>query len=351
MSVTIKDIARMAGVSHTTVSRALRGMPGVSEETRQRILEIASRLRYRSNAIARGLVTHRSQSIGMLVPDMTNPFYVQVAKGAENVASHANYSLLICNSDHIQEKEIKYIDFLREKQVDGLLVVPLQRENRHFVDLFLDRVPLVFIDRFFPELPAPYVITDNYHGERQAVEHLISQGYERIAFLVGTRGGYAAEERLRAYCDAIEKAGLPLEKELILETRGGFQDGYQRAKDVLDMHPLPDAVLAANDVVALGIMRYFSECDIRVPEDIAIIGFDDIDFAEMLPVPLTTVRQHPLEMGTSAAEILLGLIEGKQEETSHQLTLGAELIVRQSCGYSRKKETDRKGHSDAARYN
>lgn len=335
MNVTIKDIARMAGVSHTTVSRALRGLPGVSEETRQRVLELADKLRYRSNAMARGLVTHRSQSIGMLVPDMTNPFYVQVAKGAEDIASNANYSLLICNSDHMQEKEIKYVDFLREKQVDGLLVIPLQKESRHFIDLYLDKIPLVFIDRFFPELPAPYVITDNYHGEKQAVEHLISQGYKRIAFLVGTRGGYAAEERLRAYCDAMKKAGLPLEKELILETRGGFQDGYQRAKDVLAIHPLPDAVLAANDVVALGVIRYFSECGVRVPEDIAIIGFDDIDFAEMLPVPLTTVRQHPLEMGIKAAEILLKLIEGNHDEINQRVMLSAELIVRESCGYKK----------------
>lgn len=343
MNVTIKDIARLAGVSHTTVARALNGQPGVSQETRARILELARRLRYSSNALARGLVTRRSQSIGLLVPDMANPFYVQVAKGIEKVAVDAHYSLVVCNSDHRQEKEIEYVRFLREKQVDGMLVVPLQKEKQHFVDLWLDKFPLVFIDRFFPDLPVECVVSDNYGGAKQAVEHLVQLGYRRIAFLVGTRGGYAAEERLRAYHDVLQAAGLPLHEEYVLETRGGYADGYRRAQDLLRLDQLPDAVLAANDVVALGVMRYFTEQRVRIPADIALVGFDDIDFAGMLPVPLTTVRQHPLEIGEKAAQILLDLIEGRRERqlTVQPVVFAAELVVRQSCGAAGKVKNHR----------
>lgn len=337
MSTTIKDIARLAGVSHTTVSRALNKQPGVSEETRKRILELATRLRYSSNAMARSLVTHRSHSIGLLVPDMANPFYVQVAKGVEGVVGAAHYSLAICNSDHQQDKEVEYVRFLREKQVDGLLVVPLQKEKQHFIDLWLDGFPLVFIDRFFPDLPMKCVVSDNYGGAKQAVEYLVQLGYRRIAFLVGTRGGYAAEERLRAYRDVLQASGLPLYTEYVLETRGGYADGYRRAQDLLRLDPLPDAVLAANDVVALGVMRYFTEQRVRIPADIALVGFDDIDFAGMLPVPLTTVRQHPLRIGQKAAELLLSLIEGRREhqDTVEPIVFPTELIVRNSCSARR----------------
>jgi LacI family transcriptional regulator len=337
LSITIKDIARLAGVSHTTVARALNGQPGVSEETRARIVELAQRLRYQSNALARGLVTRRSQSIGLLVPDMANPFYVQVAKGIEQVAVEAHYSLVICDSDHDQQKEIRYVRFLREKQVDGMLVIPLQQEKQHFVELCLDGFPLVFIDCYFPDLPVAGVVSDNYGGARQAVEHLIRLGYRRIAFLVGTRGGYAAAERLRAYCDVLKAAGFPVREEYVLETRGGYADGYRRAQDLLQLSPLPEAVLAANDMVALGVMRYFAERGVRIPDQIALVGFDDIDFAGMLPVPLTTVRQHPLEIGHKAAELLLDLVEGRRERqaSAEAVIFPTELVVRSSCGVHR----------------
>ncbi|MDI3538282.1 MAG: hypothetical protein PWQ13_305, partial [Bacillota bacterium] len=178
---------------------------------------------------------------------------------------------------------------------------------------------------------------DNYGGAKKAVEHLLQLGYRRIAFLVGTRGGYAAAERLRAYCDALKGAGFPVREDYVLETRGGYADGYRRAQDLLHLSPLPEAVLAANDMVALGVMRYFAERGVRIPEEMALVGFDDIDFAGMLPVPLTTVRQHPREIGRKAAELLLDLVEGRRErQTSGQaIVFPTELVVRNSCGVRR----------------
>lgn len=333
MTVTIKDIARMANVSHTTVSRALKDSPEIGEETRRRIKELAQRLNYTSNALARGLVLKRSDSIGLVIPDIINPYYAHISKAIENVASGRNFSLIICNTDRNPEKERHYLQFLRAKQVDGIIMVPVTNRPEPLQDLVRDGIPLVLIDNWVPGVTADFITNDNFAGAAAAVRHLIRRGKRRIVHFAGPRDSFASQERLRAYLQVMAEQGLAVPEAWVIPTNATFEEGERAARQLLHAGELPEAIFAVNDVVAMGALKYFYRKGVRVPEDLALMGYDDIEMVAMLPVALTTVRQRKHELGRTAAQMILERILAPDEAREYRnVTLQPRLVVRKSCG-------------------
>jgi LacI family transcriptional regulator len=339
LAITIKDIARMANVSHTTVSRALKDSPQISVKTKRRIKEIAQNLNYTSNALARGLVLKRSYSLGLVIPDIINPYYAQISKAVEHIAYSADYSLIICNTDRNIEKEKRYLRFLQEKKVDGLIMVTVSAARPEpFQDLIRAGIALVLIDNLVPGVNTDFVSNDNFYGAATLVSHLVQLGYKKIAHFSGPRDSFASQERLKAYLHVLKEQNLTIDQNLIIPTNATFDEGQKAAAKVIRLSELPEAVFAVNDSVAIGALRYFAQQGISVPKDLALAGYDDIDMAAMLPVPLTTVRQQPFEVGRIAAKALLERISTLDAMSDFKkIILKPQLIIRESCGEATKR--------------
>lgn len=324
MAVTLKDVAREAGVDLSTVSRSLSGSYGVHEETRKRVLEVAERLNYRPNRIARGLVTGRSHTLGLIVSDVRNPFFAEVARGAEDAACAHGCDLVLCNSDLDQAKQLRYIASLAEKRVDGILmnsVSALGKAQQQALAAF--GTPIVLLNRASGEHSFSTVCADNYLGGQLAGRHLKAKGHVRIAHLAGPRGHGNLTDRARGFLNIVPDA-------VVLHGRHTFQGGCELAGQLLEQHPEVTAIFAANDVMAFGVMRAAVERGLRVPQDLSVVGFDNIEFSGIAHPPLTTVHQPKYEIGAAAVEILLRLAEKRNGSAPERRIFGVELIERDS---------------------
>ncbi len=324
MAVTLKDVAREAGVDLSTVSRSLSGSYGVHEETRKRVLEIAERLNYRPNRIARGLVTGRSHTLGLIVSDVRNPFFAEVARGAEDAACAHGCDLVLCNSDLDQAKQMRYIVSLAEKRVDGILmnsVSALGKAQQRALAAF--GMPIVLLNRASGAHSFSTVCADNYLGGQLAGRHLKAKGHLRIAHLAGPRGHGNLTDRARGFLNTVPDA-------VVLHGRHTFQGGCELAGKLIEQHPEVTAVFAANDVMAFGVMRAAGERGLRVPQDLSVVGFDNIEFSGIAHPPLTTVHQPKYEIGAAAVEILLRLAEKRNGSAPERRIFGVELIERDS---------------------
>jgi len=329
---TIEDIAREAGVSKATVSLALNGKPGVSPETRRRILEIARRLNYRPNAAAKGLALQRTETIGVIVPDIGSPFYAELIRGVEEEASRAGYYLMLLTTAGKPSREEMYFRLLGEQRVDGIIVLTPRGDEALLRRIQRKGFPLVVVDRDIQSADdVVEVVVDNFHGALEAMEHLLGLGYRRIGFINGVPGLQASQDRLRAYQVALQEHGIALDPELIVV--GNFQDsgGYQAMQRLLSLEPRVEAVFAASDMMAFGAIRAIRERGLEVPRDIAVVGFDDVPLASYFDPPLTTVRQPMAKMGAMAFRLLAQLIRG-EPVLQRKVVLHTQLVVRQSCG-------------------
>ena len=330
--VTIADIAREAGVSRATVSLALNGRPGVAPETRRRILEIAEKLHYQPNASARGLALQKTQTIGVIVPDIGSPFYAELIRGVEEEASRADYYLMLLTTAGKPSREEMYFRLLGEQRVDGIIVLTPRGDEALLRRIQAKGFPLVVVDRDIQSADdVVEVVVDNFHGALAAVQHLIGLGYRRIAFINGIPELQASQDRRRGYQVALQEKGIDLRPEWVVE--GEFTDagGYRAMKRLLATDPPPEAVFAASDAMALGAIRAIREQGLRVPQDVAIVGFDDVPLAAQVDPPLTTVRQPISEMGRMACRLLVQLIQG-EPVLQRKVVLHTQLVVRQSCG-------------------
>jgi LacI family transcriptional regulator len=331
MAVTIKDVARESGVNISTVSRALNNGYGVNDRTREHVMSVAVRLNYRPNRVARGLVTGRSHSLALILSDIRNPFFAEVARGAEDAARAANCDLVLCNSDLDAEKQMEYVRSLSEKRVDGILmnsVSALSREQRD--QLAAAGVPIVLLNR--PAAPCPFstVCADNEAGGALAAKHLLELGHRTIAHITGPREHGNLSDRERGFLRALQAPGMRA-RPIVLRGSFNFAGGAELAAKVLDKHPKVTAIFAANDVMAFGAVRTVLERGMRIPDDISLVGFDNIEFSSILYPPLTTVHQPKYEMGQAAVEILLRLARDKAGQMPEERRLGVQLIVRESC--------------------
>ncbi|RLE27836.1 LacI family transcriptional regulator [Candidatus Acetothermia bacterium] len=327
--VTIKDVARAAGVSPSTVSRALNDSPLIREETKARIRRIAEELGYERNELARGLVMGASGAIGLVIPDITNPFFAEVTRGVGEVAHARGYGVILCNTEEDPERERSYIRLLRRKRVDGLILTTVTAEDPYLKALARSKTPFVLVSRASQVVPAPYVGADDRLGGRLAVEHLVGLGHRRIAFIGGPPDVQSCVDRLAAFEAVLAEAGIPIREDWLLFSDFTQGSGYQAGKKLLSSEDRPTAVFAANDVVALGVLQAADELGLRVPEDLSVVGYDDISYAALPRIQLTTVAQPSFEMGTIAAEWLLTVREGKPQRRLYRL-LTPRLVVRQT---------------------
>jgi DNA-binding LacI/PurR family transcriptional regulator len=324
----IKDIARLARVSHPTVSRALQNSPLVNAQTAAKIRKIADEAGYRASAVARGLVTRRTRTIGLVVTTVADPFASEVACGVEQTANDHGYSVFLADSNADPAREKKVVQAFAERRVDGIIVTS-SRVGALYLPLLAEMmVPIILVNDQYPGAFVHSVMITNLEGMRAAAEHLVGLGHRRIAYL-GDQFGYQSDaERLAGYRAALDGAGIPPMPELVVRGDGKAEAAMAAMEKLLVLAQPPTAVCCYNDMSALGAMRQIRVRGLRVPEDISVAGFDDLFFASYTQPPLTTVRQPMRRMGQLAMENLFKLMSG--EESVAQVKVDTELVVRES---------------------
>ena len=331
--ISIKDIARVAKVSHSTVSRALHNSPLVSHETAQRIREIAREKGYRPSAVARSLVTRRTKTIGVVVTRIADPFIAEVVNGIEEVANDHGYSVFLANSNANPDREVKVVHSFHERRVDGILVTA-SRVGALYMPLLTEmRVPIVLINNQHPGEFVHSVMIDNVTASSQATEHLIQLGHKRIAYIGDQYGFQSDTERFAGYRRALEIADVPFLPELIAHGDGNAEGGMHAMQKLLETVDPPTAVFCYNDMSALGALRSIRAKGMRVPDDISVAGFDDLFIASYTNPALTTISQPMKQMGSTAMEILLKLFNGATSQNN--IKVQGQLIVRESTARPR----------------
>ncbi len=330
---TIKDLAKALKISPSTVSRALRDHPDISPFTKKRVISLADKLDYHPDSIAQSLQTKKTKTIGVIVPEIKQPFFASVINGIEEFAYAAGYTIIVCQSNESYDREVVYTRSLVSHRVAGLLV-SLSRTTQnfdHFKVLQRRDVPVVFFDRVSDEIEASKVVVDDYRGAYDVVDHLIQSGYRRIAHLAGPQNLSISKFRLKGYQDALKHHKLPLNGELVVHGGLDDTDGIVGFQKLLNLHPLPDAVFAVNDPVATGAFVTIKEHGLKIPADIALAGFSNTHMTSLLDPPLTTVEQPSYEIGKTAAQLLMEQINSSDEEFMPQFKiLKTHLIVRGS---------------------
>lgn len=332
MAVTIKDVAIRAGLSYTSVSRAMNDKPGVSRENRERILEIAKAMGYTPNNLARGLVNKRTSTIGLIIPDIINPFFPEIARGIDDAAEELGYTLTLCNSGWDLEKERRYIDLLAERKIDGLIILPVCDGSIQIVtERFGQDFPVVFLSEFPAQGQGSVSIgVDNHKGAALVVDHFARQGRSRIAFIGGRQGLTGVDARLEGFLDAMRQADIPVDQDLVVRKGFGFESGRTAIREILAAGDLPDAVFAENDDIALGVLQGLNEASIDVPGTTAVAGFDDIPTASLYGIELTTVRQPKYQLGQMAFTYLIRQILQDLGSEGRTILLEPELVVRKT---------------------
>jgi LacI family transcriptional regulator len=335
--ITIKDVAAHAAVSVATVSAVINGNKYVSPELAERVKASIAELGYERNSLARSLKTQTSHTIGLIISDITNPFFTSIVRGVEDVANEHHYSLILGNTDEDLKKEMSYVRLLESKRADGLIVAVTTGSHEYLHAGSAHHLPLVSIDRSLFELGIDAVLVDNVAGARMAVEHLIALGHCRIGTVTGIAGITTTEERLAGYRQALEAHGIPFDPALVATADSRVEGGENGAMQLLTQPgERPTALFLMNGLMVIGALQALTKLGLRCPEDIALVGFDDFEWASVLHPQLTTVRQPTYEIGQMAAQFLFDRLE-KRDREARELRLRPQLIVRESCGAMLRK--------------
>lgn len=316
-----------------TVSRVINGRVGVDAETQRKVEEAIEVLDYVPNRIARSLTSQKTATIGLIVPDVVNPFFSLVVRGAEVSARRAGYRILLCNSEGDLRLEREYIEDLVSHRVEGLLLAPANDQSRHSIFPLLRRAfPLVLIDRALPNLDCDLVVGDSTSGARQLVEHLLAVGHRDIAHITDAEDTSTGRERLKGYQEALAAAGIPYREDLVFRTTVDQIGGYRATQQVLAMDRLPTAIYAVNNMTVVGAMKALRERGCAVPQEMALVCFDDVEHLAVLSPFLTVIDQPAETFGSLGAQLLLERISGKAGPRSRRIVLQTDLLVRASCG-------------------
>jgi DNA-binding LacI/PurR family transcriptional regulator len=331
--VSLKQVAHAAGVSAATVSRVLNAAPNVSGETRLRVEQAIETLKYQPSRVARRLRTQGGpgQMIGLLVPDIQNPFYVEVVRGVEDRAYANRCGVMMCNFAQTEEKEHFFLDIMRHERVDGLIVAPARSDDRKVMEVVRSGIPVVCVDRGLKDADVDMVVVDNVEGARGAVEHLIRLGHRRIAYVAGLPQIPSTNERLDGYRAALDAAGITPDASLIRHGNSKHESGRDLTAELLDMPEPPTALFTGNNLITLGALETIHRRGLRIPEDVALVGFDDMYWATSLNPPLTAVSQPGYEIGRRAADLLFQRV-AEPHRPPAKVVLKTTLIVRRSCG-------------------
>jgi len=331
--VTRNDVATAAGVSPATVSYVINNGPRpVAPETHQKVLDVIQSLGYRPNEVARSLRLRRTSTLGLILPDTLNPYFSEVVRGVEQYAFDYGYTVILCHSDYSVEREIQYVNVMQAERAAGVIWFPATADPKPALMLADYGIPMVVLDRTVSGIDCPSVLADNYKGGCLATQYLIDLGHRNIGCIARPFELQHSQERVRGFEETLDKNGLLVDPTRIV--RGGFrlEDGRTAAIQLMDQHPTITAIFAYNDFMAIGALRAAYERSLRVPQDISIVGFDDIPQAKFTNPALTTVQQPKLEMGKKGAELLLNLINGKPTLKEGLKPLAVQLVIRESAG-------------------
>lgn len=338
--VTIKDIARELGVSPSTVSRALKDHPDISPDTKKAVNELAEKLNYQPNTVALSLRQSKTNTIGVIIPEIVHYFFSTVISGIEDVAYSAGYNVIVTQSNESYQRETSDLKALFNSRVDGMLI-SVSRETtnyEHLENIFSKGVPMVFFDRAADTIETSKVIVDDFGGAKEAVSHLIDQGCKRIAHLMSTKTLKIGQKRMEGYKEALKDEGQKIIEDYIIECPEGTKEqGKSAMNALLKMKQKPDAVFASSDMLALGAMLAIKEAGLKIPDDVAVVGFSNWQFSEFVEPGLTTVDQPGFAMGQEAAKLLIRQIEADDDDLNTETkVLKTQLIVR---GSSLRKKT------------
>jgi DNA-binding LacI/PurR family transcriptional regulator len=339
--VTLADIAARASVTPMTVSRVINSSGYVHAETRERVLRVAREMNYRRNGLARGLKRQCTETVGMVIGDIANPFAAELSRGVREVFEERGYTLFICISEHTAKEDVQAFDALADHRADGIIVATRASKsgNERLEELIDSGIPVSLIGRDFRHPHADLVTADHLKGGYEATSHLIELGHKRIGFIGVSLTQGLRLRRFQGYLEALKEHALPLEDGLVVGGREGAEQmpgysteemGYDGMLKLLDLNERPTAVFARNDFTAMGALNAIKRAGLRIPEDIAVIGYDDIPLASHTSPALTTVRQPTREQGRAAAEFLLRRIEGDREQPRAEKTFACELVIRES---------------------
>ncbi|GAA5346782.1 LacI family DNA-binding transcriptional regulator [Planifilum fimeticola] len=324
---TIKDVAKLAGVSISTASLALNNQPHVREETRKKVLEAAKQLNYQPNGIARDLKSSKTYTIGLILADLAGPFYSELIRGIQDVTASNGYDLVALSAVGENPKSVRYI---QEKRTDGMIIMAHNISTEMIRKAARPDFPIIVLDRKMEADHIYSVGVDNRKAAFEAVSYLLKKGYRRIGYLGGPSNSTDNQQRFLGYRDALKAQGLKVEPKWCLQGRFVKEGGYQAVKLLAAQDLLPEAIFSANDEMAIGAMEALEERGIKVPQEVAIVGFDDIQLARYVRPALTTVRQPMYDMGSMAASLLFRLFQ--KDRSVRSVMLETELIIRESCG-------------------
>lgn len=331
--ITLKDIARELNISVSTASRALNSYSGISEDTIKLVKDYAEKHHYVANSIAVNFRKNRTQTIGMIVPELVHPFFSSVISGAISRANAAGYRLLISQSDEKQKNEILACRSMMGGNVDGLLI-SIANETvavDHLQEFLEEGKPVIQFDKFSEHLASPKVITDDFESAYSAVKHLIDQGYRKIAHINGLMAVQNSLDRFKGYRKALEDHGLEYHEDWVPHCQDISQEeGFEFAKQLMDLPHPPDAIFCITDLVALGVMNYLKQVKINVPEEVGVMGFSNWKISEVMCPSLSTVDQHGYKMGAKSAEILLDLLKENSQGNHETYKIKTDLIIRES---------------------
>lgn len=328
----LNEVAKKSGVSIATVSRVINKGSNVNEQTRIKVLKAVKELNYKPNRVAKRLRSKSTSSnlIGVLIPDIQNPFYVDVLRGIEDVAYDNNYALIMCNFNQDEKKEKLYLDILQSEGIDGLITAPAHEKDTKIVNLVKEGLPIVCVDRGLVDVDVDLVFVNNQKGAFNAVDYLAKLGYKRIACISGLTQIPSSHSRVEGYKDALEANGLAFDPALVKFGDSKHNSGVTLSKELLSMPNPPDAIFAGNNLITLGALETIHKMGLNIPKDVAIVGFDDMYWSISLNPPLTAVYQPAYEIGRRAGELLIQRIKDPSRPTI-KMMLNTELMIRSSC--------------------
>ncbi|MCL4514478.1 MAG: LacI family transcriptional regulator [Firmicutes bacterium] len=337
MVATIKNVAAEASVSPSTVSRVITGKAPVSSDKREKVLAAIKKLNYRPNILARGLKSKETKTLGLILPNITNPFFAEVAKGVEDAADAAGYNVILCNAGDDGAKEIRYLEVLHKKWVDGIVYDTVGVDTVDYLRTIMgDGIPIVTMDREIKGLPVDAVCLDNVKGGYIATRYLIALGHRKIALIAGPVYISTTTDREEGYRRALDEVGIQPRPDFIRYFSYDFESGFNAAAELLSFDDPPTGFICANDMIALGVIQQLERKGFQVPMDFSVVGFDDIYVSRLVKPALTTIAQPKYEMGQKAVALLLEHIARKRKRPKTAL-FAPELVIRESCGEQVRK--------------
>ncbi|WP_297990703.1 LacI family DNA-binding transcriptional regulator [Anoxybacillus sp.] len=329
MKVTIYDVAKAAGVSISTVSRVVNNTGRISEKTRKKVLKVMEALHYQPSMVASALTGKCTRTIGLIIPDVANPFFAEISRKVEDRGRELGFNVLMCNTDNNPETEEMYLSLLKQKSVDGIIIGTTTKNYTVLNDLLQAQFPIAFIAQDIPELAIDVVKVDDFLGGYQAVSHLVSLGHKKIAIMLGNLNRTSDKDRLYAYRQVLQESGLEYDEKLVVYTDYSMEAGRRAALELLTSSQKPTAIFACFDSLAVGIYQAAKELGISIPEDLSVVGFDNTILSTIVDPPLTTVAQPIDEMGRQVVDLIVKAIEG-EKHIKQRIVLPPELMIRRS---------------------